>query len=163
MLPSRLRGFVGVERSDGKPNGPAGPTAHRAASPRFAPPAMALSGGPNPDNSYTRSQKDCGSESAPAPSPPFRCAPPSSLRRHSSLHSPCIGKGTIEFGRPLKPAPHEPHRRQYGLALVEEDDIETARSMMRKQQLQHQSAVTTRKVINVIRSSPSEHSHQRSP
>ena len=55
MLPSCLRGFVGVERSDGKPNGPAGPTAHRAATPPFAAPAIAIRGGANP---YARSQRN---------------------------------------------------------------------------------------------------------
>src|SRR2546426_6215620 len=42
------------------------------------------------------------SESAPAPSPPFRCAPPSSLRRHSSLHSPRIGKRSEEHTSELQ-------------------------------------------------------------
>ncbi len=77
MLPSRLRGFVGVERSDGKPNGPAGPTAHRASSPQFAAPPVAITGGANPNNSYPRSQADCRSQPAPAPPRPLPCAGPS--------------------------------------------------------------------------------------
>jgi len=54
MLLFRSRGFVGVERPAGKPKGPAGPTAHRAASPRFAAPPMAIITGADPNKSYTR-------------------------------------------------------------------------------------------------------------
>ena len=60
MLPPRLRQSAGVEpagveRSHGKPTGPAGPTADRAASPGFATPAIAIRGGANP---YTRSHRN---------------------------------------------------------------------------------------------------------